>query len=530
MPKVLIADKMSPRAEEVFRARGVEVDNRPGLSVEALKTIIADYDGIAIRSATRLTGELIHAATRLRVIGRAGIGVDNVDIPTASKKGIIVMNAPFGNSVTTAEHTVALALAAARHIAAATASTRAGKWEKNGFMGQELGGKTLGIIGTGNIGALVVERFQGLKMKVIAYDPYLSHERAEELGVELVHNLDDFWPRIDLLTVHTPLTRQTQHLVNADAFSKMKKTAIVVNCARGGIFDEKALYNALKSGQIYAAALDVFEEEPARDNPLFELDNVVFTPHLGASTHEAQENVAVQIAEQIADYLLKGTVQNALNIPAVSERELSTLRPFLNLADKLGTTLGQLVETGIRRVEVSYEGDVSQLSLKPLTNTLLNSLLAPTLLEAGINLVNAPLIAEERGIEVVESHNKRCRAGFTSMITVAITTERRERCISGALFNNGQQPRVVAMNRVPIEATPEGNLLFISNQDSPGLIGRVGSILGEANINIANFHLGRTELGGSAIAFINIDHDVPDAIMQALRAVKNVLEVKLVRY
>ena len=529
MPKVLIADKMSPKAEEVFRSRGIEVDTQPGLSADALQAILPEYDGIAIRSATRLTERLIQAAPRLRVIGRAGIGVDNVDIPTASKQGVIVMNAPFGNSVTTAEHTVALALAAARHIATATSSTRAGQWEKSRFMGRELGGKTLGIIGTGNIGALVVERFQGLKMNVLAYDPFLTRQRAEEMGVEWVEHMDDFWPRIDLLTVHTPLTPQTHHIVDASAFDKMKKGVIVVNCARGGIFDEAALYQALKSGKVYAAALDVFEKEPARENPLFELDNVVFTPHLGASTQEAQEKVAVQIAEQISDFLLNGTVQNALNIPAVSEGELSQLRPFLNLADKLGTTMGQLIETGIRRVEVTYDGDVSQLNHKPITNTLLNSLLTP-MLESSVNLVNAPLIAEERGIEVVESSNKRCRAGFTSMVTVAITTERRERCISGALFNNGQKPRVVAMNQVPIEATPEGNLLFISNQDSPGLIGRVGSILGEAKINIANFHLGRAAPGGAAIAFVNVDQDVPDSVMKALREVNNVLEVKLVRY
>ncbi|MEO5341155.1 MAG: phosphoglycerate dehydrogenase [Magnetococcus sp. MYC-9] len=529
MPKVLIADKMSPKAEEVFRARGVEVDVRPGLAAAELQAILPAYDGVAIRSATRLTGELIRAATRLRVIGRAGIGVDNVDIPAASKQGVIVMNAPFGNSVTTAEHTVALALAASRQIAAATASTKASKWEKNRFMGRELGGKTLGIIGSGNIGSLVVERFQGLKMHVIAYDPFLSRQRAEAMGVELIDTLEAFWPRPDLITVHTPLTAQTRHMINAEAFARMKRGVIVVNCARGGIIEETALYEALQSGQVFAAGLDVFEKEPALDHPLFELENVVCTPHLGASTVEAQENVAVQIAEQIADYLLHGTVQNALNIPAVSEGELPVLRPFLNLADKLGTMLGQLIDAGIERVEVTYEGEVAGLNHKPITNVLLNSLLTP-ILESGVNVVNAPLMAEERGIEVVEAHNKRCRTGFTSMITVAIATEKGERCISGTLFNNGQQPRVVSMDQVPIEATPEGSLLFVSNQDSPGLIGRVGTILGSAGINIANFHLGRVAAGGRAIAFINIDQDVPMTVMQALREVPNVLEVKLVRY
>ncbi|MBF0183749.1 MAG: phosphoglycerate dehydrogenase [Magnetococcales bacterium] len=529
MPRVLIADKMSAKAEEIFRTRGVEVDVRPGLSPAELKEILPLYDGVAIRSATRLTGDLIQVASRLKVIGRAGIGVDNVDIPVASKQGVIVMNAPFGNSVTTAEHTVALALAASRHIASATASTKAGKWEKNRFMGRELGGKTLGIIGTGNIGSLVVERFQGLKMKVIAYDPFLSRQKAEDMGVELVDDLNNFWPRLDLLTVHTPLTRQTQHIVNADAFAKMKKGVIVVNCARGGIVDEQALYEALTSGKVFAAALDVFEKEPATSHPLFELENVVCTPHLGASTVEAQENVAMQIAEQIADYLLNGTVQNALNIPAVSEGELPILRPFLNLADKLGTMMGQLTEQGIERIEITYEGEVSQLNRKPITNVLLNSLLTP-ILETGVNIVNAPLIAEERGIEVVEAINKRCRAGFTSMITVGIATEKGERCISGTLFNNGQQPRIVSMNHVPIEATPEGNLLFVANQDSPGLIGRVGTILGNHDINIANFHLGRAAAGGRAIAFINVDQEVPETVMQLLRAVPNVLEVKLVHY
>ncbi|MBF0294150.1 MAG: phosphoglycerate dehydrogenase [Magnetococcales bacterium] len=527
MPKVLISDKMSPEAEAALKARGVEVDYKPGLTPDELKAILPEYDGIAIRSATKLTAPLIEAATRLKVIGRAGIGVDNVDIPTASKRGVIVMNAPFGNATTTAELTVALALAAARHIPAATASTRLGKWEKNSFMGRELAGKTLGIIGTGNIGSLVVERFLGLKMRVLAFDPFISKQRAEDLGVSLAADLNEFWPQVDVLTVHTPLIPATRHIVNADAFAKMKKGVIVVNCARGGIIDEVALYDALKSGKVFAAGLDVFEKEPATNNPLFELDNVVFTPHLGASTHEAQVKVAVQIAEQIADFLLKGTVQNALNIPAVSENELSTLRPYLNLADKLGSTLGQMTDSGIRRVEILFEGEAAALNRKPITNTVLNGLLAP-LLDTSVNLVNAPLIAEERGIEVVEAVRKHSQKGFTTVIAVTITTENREQCITGTLLH-GKHPRIVSMNEVPIEANPEGNLLFIANNDAPGLIGRVGTILGEANINIANFHLGRKQIGGRAIAFINVDQEVPAGVMEQLRTVKNVLEVKLVR-
>ncbi|MBF0427392.1 MAG: phosphoglycerate dehydrogenase [Magnetococcales bacterium] len=527
MPKVLISDKMSSDAEAALRARGVEVDYKPGLSPDELKAILPEYDGIAIRSTTRLTADLIEAATRLKVIGRAGIGVDNVDIPAASKRGVIVMNAPFGNATTTAELTVALALSAARHIPAATASTRAGKWEKNGFMGRELAGKVLGIIGTGNIGTLVVERFLGLKMRVVAYDPFISKQRAEDMGVSLCPTLEEFWPQLDVLTVHTPLIPATRHIVNEEAFSKMKNGVIIVNCARGGIIDEAALYAALKSGKVFAAGLDVFEKEPAKENPLFELDNVVFTPHLGASTYEAQVKVAVQIAEQIADYLLKGTVQNALNIPAVSEGELSTLRPYLNLADKLGTTLGQLTTSGIKRIEILYEGEASTLNRKPITNMVLNSLLSPML--DGVNLVNAPLIAEERGIDVVEAVRRHSQKGFISLLAVTITTETRERCITGTLLY-GKDPRIVAMNNIPIEANPEGNLLFVANNDAPGLIGRVGTILGDAGINIANFHLGRKQIGGRAIAFINVDQDVPVAVMDQLRTVQNVLEVNLVRY
>ncbi|MBF0111001.1 MAG: phosphoglycerate dehydrogenase [Magnetococcales bacterium] len=528
MAKVLISDKMSPEAEKVFRSRGIAVDYLPGLSPEELKNKLPDYDGIAIRSATRLTQELIQAATRLRVIGRAGIGVDNVDIPAASKQGVIVMNAPFGNSVTTAEHTMALMLAAARHLPAATASTRAGKWEKNGFMGRELAGKTLGIIGTGNIGALVIERCRGMKMFVLAYDPFISRARAHDLGIDLVDTLDEFWPRVDILTIHAPLTAKTRHIVNGEAFARMKKGVIVINCARGGIVDESALYEALKSGKVFAAGLDVFEKEPARESPLFELDNVVLSPHLGASTAEAQVKVAVQIAEQISDFLLKGTVQNALNIPAVSETELPALRPYLNLADKLGTTLGQLTEAGVQSIEVIYEGGVAALNHKPITNTLLNSLLTP-MLETGVNLVNAPLIARERGITVSETTREQSKKGFTSLISVIITTEKRQRFISGTLSFD-ERPRIVSMNEVPVEANPEGNLLFVANQDAPGLIGRVGTILGDAGINIANFHLGRTHQGGSAVAFINIDQDVPKEIMDRLLEVPNVIEVKLVRY
>ncbi|MBF0283361.1 MAG: phosphoglycerate dehydrogenase [Magnetococcales bacterium] len=528
MPKVLIADKMSPLAEEVFRKRGVEVEVKTGLPPAELKAIIGEYDGVAIRSASKLTAELLEAAGRLRVIGRAGIGVDNVDIPAASKRGIIVMNTPFGNSITTAEHAVAMMMAAARQIGAATASTKAGKWEKNRFMGVELYHKTVGVIGAGNIGALVVERCKALGMRVMVYDPFLSRQRAEEMGVEVAETPEDLWPTIDLLTLHTPLNAKTRHLVNADAFARMKKGVIIVNCARGGIVDEAALQAALDSGKVFAAALDVFEVEPAQEHPLFGYENVVLTPHLGASTKEAQVNVAVQVAEQIADYLLKGTIQNAVNIPSVSEQELPILRPYLNLADKLGTTLGQMATTGVKRIEVAYEGEVADLNRMPITTTILKSILAP-MLDPGVNMVNAPVIAKERGIEMDVSTKPRAQRGFTSLITATVICDKRQRSVSGTLLY-GEQPRLVEMDGIPIEAAPEGNMLFIANQDAPGLIGRVGSILGEAGINIANFHLGRDHVGGRAIAFINTDQEASQAVMDRLAQVTNVLEVRQIRY
>ncbi|MEO5365436.1 MAG: phosphoglycerate dehydrogenase [Magnetococcus sp. WYHC-3] len=527
MAKVLISDKMSSRAAEIFRERGITVDVKTGLPAEELKAIIGEYDGIAIRSSTKLTPELIEAGVNLKVIGRAGIGVDNVHLPTASKRGIIVMNTPFGNTVTTAEHSVAMIMAAARHLGAATASTRAGKWEKNRFMGKELAGKTLGIIGTGNIGSLVVERCLGLKMRVLAYDPFISRKRADDLGIELAASLEAFWPRVDVLTVHAPLSEQTRHLVDSRAFEQMKDGVIVVNCARGGIIDEGALVTALRSGKVFSAALDVFEHEPVKSHPLFEMENVVLTPHLGASTHEAQFNVAVQVAQQIADYLIKGTVQNALNIPSVSEKELPELRPWLNLGDRLGTTLGQLTEAGVRRLEIDFQGDVGRLNRKPIANAILNGLLRP-MLDCGVNSVNAPLIAEERGIEVVETTRGASREGFNSLIGVTIVTEKRQRHISGTLFAG--QPRIVAMNDVPIEANPEGTLLFIANQDTPGLIGRVGTLLGQNGINIANFHLGRREQGGAAIAFVNVDQPIVPELLAELARIPNVLEVKVVSY
>ncbi|MEG3640219.1 phosphoglycerate dehydrogenase [Magnetococcus sp. PR-3] len=527
MAKVLIADKMSPMAEEVFRARGLEVDVKVGMSPEELLTCIDQYDGIAIRSATRLPPEAIQAATKLKVVGRAGIGVDNVDIPSASQKGIIVMNTPFGNAITTAELGVTLAMAAARHIPAATASTKAGKWEKSRFMGRELSGKTAGVVGLGNVGRLVAQRLAGLDMKVLAYDPFINKDRAISLGLELVETPEDLWPRVDLLTVHTPLNDHTRNMVNADVIAQMKDGVILVNCARGGIYNEDALYDGLKSGKVYAAGLDVYANEPAREHKLFELDNVVATPHLGGSTKEAQTRVAIQVAEQISDYLVGGVVKNALNIPSVSEAELPTLRPYLTLVEKLGTTLGQIVETGVLKVEVIYQGEVSKLKRAPITTALLKSFLTP-MMDGVVNMVNANLVAEQRGIQIVESSASGTGA-FTSLIRVVVTTERRSRCVTGTLFN-GSEPRLISMDEIPIEAQPDGQLLFIANDDAPGLIGRVGTCLGDAGVNISSFHLGREKEGGRAIAFINVDSDVSQDLIQTLHDTPNVQEVKLIRY
>nr|CRH08193.1 D-3-phosphoglycerate dehydrogenase [Candidatus Magnetococcus massalia] len=527
MAKVLIADKMSPMAEEVFRARGLDVDVKVGMSPEELLSCIDQYDGIAIRSATRLPAKAIKAATSLKVVGRAGIGVDNVDIPAASQQGVIVMNTPFGNAITTAELGITLAMSAARHIPAASASTKAGKWEKSRFMGRELSGKTAGVIGLGNVGRLVAQRLAGLDMKVVAYDPFINKDRAMSMGLELVDDLKDLWPRADLITTHTPLNDHTRDLINGDAIGQMKKGVIIVNCARGGIVNEDALYDALKSGHVYAAGLDVYKEEPCREHKLFELENVVTTPHLGGSTKEAQTRVAIQVAEQISDYLVGGVVKNALNIPSVSEAELPTLRPYLALAEKVGSTLGQLVETGVHKVEIIYQGEVAKLKRAPLTTALLKSFLTP-MMDSVVNMVNANLVAEQRGIQVVESTTSGTGA-FTSLIRVVVTTERRSRCVTGTLFN-GTEPRLISMDEIPIEAQPEGLLLFIANDDAPGLIGRVGTQLGDAGVNISSFHLGREQEGGRAIAFINVDSDIPETLMTALHDTPNVREVKLIRY
>jgi len=523
MSKVLISDALSPAAVQIFKDRGVEVDFQPALGKdkEKLAAVIGNYDGLAVRSATKVTSKVLENAKNLKVIGRAGIGVDNVDIPAATAKGIIVMNTPFGNSITTAEHAISLMLALARQIPEADASTRAGKWEKNKFMGVEIFAKTLGVIGCGNIGSIVADRGLGLKMKVIAYDPFLSHERAMDIGVEKVE-LDDLFKRADFITLHTPLTDKTRNIIDAAAIAKMKKGVRIINCARGGLVDETALAEALKSGQVAGAAFDVFVEEPATQNVLFNLPNVVCTPHLGASTTEAQENVALQIAEQMSDYLLRGAISNAINFPSISAEEAPRLKPFIALAEKLGSFAGQLTENPITELQITYEGEASQMNTKALTSAVLAGLLRPML--GDVNVVSAPVVARERGM-AVEEVTREAESDYESLITVTVTTEKQTRFVSGTVFADGR-PRIVNIKGIRMDAEFGPSMIYITNLDKPGFIGKFSSTLGEAGINIATFHVGRDKPGGDAIALIEIDGELPDAVLAKVRALPQVQQAK----
>jgi D-3-phosphoglycerate dehydrogenase / 2-oxoglutarate reductase len=525
MPRVLISDSLSPAAVAVLEERGVGVDVRTGLSERALAGLIGPYDGLAVRSATKVTAQVLDAAQNLKVVGRAGIGVDNIDVAAATQRGIVVMNTPFGNSVTTAEHAIAMILALARQLPAADRSTRAGKWEKSRFMGTELAGKVLGLIGCGNIGSIVAERAQGLRMRVIAYDPYLAPERARDLAVEKVE-LDQLLARADVISLHTPLSESTRNILDAKALAKTRRGVRIVNCARGGLLDERALEEAIRAGQVAGAALDVFEHEPARESPLFGLEEVVVTPHLGASTAEAQEKVALQIAEQMADYLTAGAVVNALNMPPVSAEEAPRLQPYMRLAQQLGSFAGQLTETGLSSATITYSGQVATLNTRPLTATLLQGLLAP-LLES-VNMVNAPLIARERDIAVTTVERDKVE-GYQTLIRLEVGTERGERSVAGTLFGD-DSPRLVEIRDIPVEAHLGPHMLYVSNEDKPGLIGALGRTLGDAGVNIATFHLGRDRPGGDAIALIEIDQPVPDELLKAICALPHVRQVKALSF
>jgi D-3-phosphoglycerate dehydrogenase len=512
MPKVLIADKLSPAAVAIFRERGVDADVKTGLTKEELIKIVDQYDGIAIRSATKITADVLKAAKNLKVIGRAGIGVDNVDIPAATAAGVIVMNTPFGNSITTAEHAISLMLALARELPAANASTQAGKWEKNRFMGVEITGKVLGLIGAGNIGSIVADRAKGLKMRVIAFDPYLSQERANDLGIEKVE-LNDLLARADFITLHVPMTAETRNILSADAIAKTKKGVRIINCARGGLIDEHALKAAIDNGHVAGAALDVFETEPAKENILFGSDKVVATPHLGASTTEAQENVALQVAEQISDYLLTGAITNALNMPSISASEAQKVRPWISLAEKLGSFAGQLTGTSLTGVDIVYEGTPSTLNTRALTQAALNGLLKPILAE--VNMVNAPVIAKERGIKVSETRQdaQGIYEGFIKLVvSMGDGTTRR---VAGTVFSDGR-PRLIQIKDIGVDAEFAPHMLYVVNEDKPGFIGKLGTLLGDAKVNIANFTLGRSAPGQDAIALIEVDGAVPEAVAAAV--------------
>ena len=520
--KVLISDNISTKGVEILKKAGLDVDVKTGMKPEELVAVIGDYHGLAVRSATKVTAKIIDAATNLKVIGRAGSGLDNVDLTAATKKGIVVMNAPGGNTITTAEHTFSLMCAMARQIPQATASMREGKWEKKRFMGVELFNKTLGIIGIGNIGSQVARRAQAFAMNVIAYDPFLSEEKAKDMGVEKV-DLEELYRRSDFITIHTPITAETRNMINKDTIKIMKNGVRIINCARGGIVNEKDLYDALVEGKVAGAALDVFEKEPVENNPLLTLDSVISTPHLGAATKEAQENVAIAIAEQIADYLVQGTIRNAVNFPSIPADQVARLQPYINLSEKLGLFSAQIFEGGVTEITIEYRGEASEINTAPVKIAAIKGFLSP-ILEETVNFVNAPLIAKERGIEVKET--KSADAGdYQSMIALRIKAKDKESYVTGTLFSR-KDPRIVSVDGFKIEIVPEGELLFIHNNDKPGVIGNIGTLLSKNNINIARMQFGREAPGGRAISVVTIDSPATPGILDEIKSLPNVLFLK----
>lgn len=525
MAKVLISDKMDPLAAQIFQKNGIEVDVKPGMSAEELMEIIGDYDGLAVRSSTKATLEMLGKAANLKVIGRAGIGIDNIDLEAATNKGVVVMNTPYGNSITTAEHAIAMMFALARQIPQANVSTHEGKWEKSKFMGTELYAKTLGVIGCGNIGSIAASRGLGLQMDVIAYDPFLTEDRAAELGVEKVE-LDDLFARADFITIHVPKNDQTKGLINKKTIAKMKDGVRIINCARGGIVVEADLKSALDSGKVAGAALDVFETEPAKENPLFGMENVICTPHLGASTTEAQVNVAIQVAEQMSDYLINGAVTNALNMPSISAEDAPKLKPYMTLSEQLGSLAGQITTDAIKAVNIEFEGSVAELNSGPLTALIMANLLKEQL--DSVNMVNALKIAEARGIEISQTKTGSSK-DFRSLITVTVKTEEREHIVAGTLFT-GKEPRIVNIDGVPIEAALSPYMLYIRNEDKPGLIGGLGTILAEAGQNIADFRLGRTARDDTAVALVALDEELPQGVFTKIQLLPQIKQVKSLKF
>ncbi|HEV8342178.1 MAG TPA: phosphoglycerate dehydrogenase [Candidatus Binatia bacterium] len=525
--KILVTDPLAAQGIEVFeRAGDFQVDVRPGLKPAEIKKIIGEYQGWVLRSGSKATAEIFESAPNLKVIGRAGIGVENIDVETASKKGIVVMNTPGGNNVTTAEHTISLMLSLARHIPQAVASLKAGEWKRDKFMGVELCNKTLGVIGLGNVGRIVAERALGFRMKVIGYDPFVSAEAAARLGVELV-SLDETFARSDFISVHVPLTNETKGLIDRAAFAKMKNGVRIINCARGGIVDENDLAEALRQGKVAGAALDVYvEEPPPKNHPLFKMDQVITTPHLGASTDEAQINVAIAVAEQMVDFLTRGIIRYAVNVPSVSPELLNTLRPYLTLGEKLGSLQVQMLAALPKEVQIEYSGEVTQYDVAPLTLAVLKGILTPVM-ESSVNYVNAPVIARERGINVIESKSSR-PSDFASSLTVRVKTKDKELEVEGAIFGSNN-PRIVKINSFYLEAVAEGYILILHNRDVPGVVGAVGTLLGQKGINIAGMELGREKVGGMAISFIHVDDAIPKEALAALRKLPHIVTAQLVK-
>jgi len=521
--KILISDNLAVEGVKIFEEAGFEVDARTSTPADEIMKIVGEYDGLVIRSATKITPELLERATNLKVIGRAGAGLDNVDIPAASQKGIVVMNTPGGNTVTTAEHTMAMIMSLCRNIPQATASLKANKWEKKKFTGTELMGKTLGVIGLGNIGKNVAKRARGLEMKVIGYDPYMTEEMAHSLGVSLV-SLDEIYAESDIITVHTPMTPETKHLINAETIARMKDGVRLVNCARGGIINEADLLEALRSGKVAAAALDVFETEPPVDNPLLTLNNVIVTPHLGASTNEAQVNVAVMVANQMVEYLKTGVAKNARNMAAISPEEMEKIQPYISLGEKLGSFLGQVADGRADQVTMEYFGDAADLNSEPVTTAILKGFLSNF---ADVNYVSAPFLAKDRGIKTSEIKSNE-RPNFQNKITISIEGKYGKNSISGTLFNN-RDPRIVMVDGMSLEAIPEGEMLIFRNHDKPGVIGSVGRALADAQINIARMQFGREEPGGKAISIVNVDSRVDAELLDKLATLPNVVDVRVAR-
>jgi len=521
---VLVSDNISPKGVKILEKAGLKVDVKTGMKPEELKKVIGKYEGLVIRSATKVTSEIIDAAKKLKVIGRAGSGLDNVDKAAATKRGIVVMNTPGGNTITTAEHTIALIVALARQVPQATASMKEGKWEKKKFMGVELFGKTLGIVGLGNIGSHVAKVAQGMGMDILAYDPYLSEEKAKSLGVKVV-KIEELFKKADIITLHIPLTDETRNLIGTKSIATMKKGVRIINASRGGVVDEDALCKALQSGKVAAAALDVFEKEPPSESPLMKLDNFICTPHLGASTQDAQENVAVAVANQIADYLVKGTVRNAVNVPSVSADALPVLEPYINLAERLGSFLSQTLDGGIDKITIEYKGVVASLDLEPVTVAALKGILTP-ILEETVNFINAPSIAKERGIEVKETTTDDA-GDYHSMLVLKIRSGAKKYRVAGILHGK-KEPRIISVNDFVVEVIPEGDMLVVANNDKPGVIGNLGTMLGKNNINIARMHFGREKKGGRAISVVSVDAPVSDAILAKIKKLPNVLSLKYI--